>query len=279
MRKTVSLLLLVLAGAVQAEPVPAAAVAELQLRALNHRHVSEGDRFAQAIAGDRFLSMSTAGEWSPRSQSPVLASASYDDVRVRLFGEVALVHGLIESIAPTGEISRVRYTDVYRWEGRAWQLVHVQRTMLKPTTDRAQRHGTAPAHAPYTGKDPTGDDLAVLTALNEQYVRAFRESDVAWYDAHLAPDYVVVYGDGSFHDRADALADFAKPTFRDHLKSFPVAKVEVRRFGDVALVSAENAFEAKDGRKGVNRYTDTWVRRDGRWQCVAAHITVNQPLR
>ena len=30
------------------------------------------------------------------------------------------------------------------------------------------------------------DDIVVLTTLNEQYVQAFRDADVAWYDAHLA---------------------------------------------------------------------------------------------
>ena len=28
-------------------------------------------------------------------------------------------------------------------------------------------------------------------------VNAFREADVAWYDAHLAPDYLVISGDGT----------------------------------------------------------------------------------
>lgn len=34
----------------------------------------------------------------------------------------------------------------------------------------------------------------------------------------------------------------------------------------------------KDGRVGVNRYTDIWRKRDGKWQCIAAHITVHKPL-
>ena len=36
-------------------------------------------------------------------------------------------------------------------------------------------------------------------------VRAFREADVAWYDAHLAPDYVVTQGDGAFDYRATSV--------------------------------------------------------------------------
>jgi ketosteroid isomerase-like protein len=53
--------------------------------------------------------------------------------------------------------------------------------------------------------------------------------------------------------------------------------VSVRRFHDVALVHAENAYELKDGRKGVSRYTDIWQKRDGRWRCIAAHISIRTP--
>ena len=129
---------------------------------------------------------------------------------------------------------------------------------------------------PTRRQDPTGDDIAILASLNAQYVQAFRDADVPWYNTHLAPDYQVVFGDGSLHDRAAALADFAKPHYAEGIASFPVDKVRIRRFGDVALVHAENAYTLKDGRKGVNRYTDIWVKRAGHWWCVAAHITVHR---
>ena len=70
------------------------------------------------------------------------------------------------------------------------------------------------------------------------------------------------------------LADFAKPYFAEGIAEFPLDKVRIRRFGDVALIHAENAYTLKDGRRGVNRYTDIWAKRGGRWWCVAAHITV-----
>jgi ketosteroid isomerase-like protein len=80
--------------------------------------------------------------------------------------------------------------------------------------------------------------------------------------------------DSRGHDRAAALADFAQPA--THIESFPVDKVSIRRFDDVALIHAENAYRLKDGRKGVNRYTDIWLKRGGQWRCIAAHITVHR---
>jgi hypothetical protein len=57
------------------------------------------------------------------------------------------------------------------------------------------------------------------------------------------------------------------------MKSFPTVQVAIRRFGAVALIHAENPYERTDGLKGVNRYTDIWHKRDGRWICIAAHVT------
>ncbi len=274
-------------GAVRAAPVPPPELAEAQLRAINHRFVESFvaayGEFMDVLTAEDFLQTASDGSWHGRAdfvaqmRKPApLDGATYDDVRVRLFGPVALLHGVFEALHRDGKVAKVRYTDVYVWNGAAWRLVSAQNTPIKDAVAVRQQTGTAPAHAPWQGQDPAGDDLAVLGTLNENYVKAFREADVAWYDAHLAPDYAVASGDGSFHDRAAALANFAKPSFAMHMKSFPVDNVNIRRFDDVALIHAENAYELKDGRKGVSRYTDIWHKQNGRWLCIAAHITVHK---
>ena len=187
-----------------------------------------------------------------------------------------MLHAVFEALHRDGKVAKTRYTNVFVWNGAAWRLVSAQDTLIKDTVEVRQQTATVPAHAPWPGHDPSGDDLDVLRTLNENYVKAFREADVAWYDAHLAPDYVVASGDGSFHDRSAALANFAKPSFATYMKTFPVDKVTIRRFDDVALIHAENAYELKDGRKGVSRYTDIWQKQNGRWRCIAAHITVHK---
>jgi uncharacterized protein (TIGR02246 family) len=271
----------------QAAPVPPPLVAEAQLRAINHRFVDafvagSGD-FIDRLTAEDFVLTANDGVWRDRMDFVAqmrkvapLGGVSYDDVRVRLFGPVALLHAVFEGVQPDGKVAKVRYTDVYVWNGADWRLVSGQNTPIKADVPLRQQTATAPVHAPWQGQDPSGDDLAVLRTLNENYVKAFREADVAWYDAHLTQDYLVINGDGSLHDRGAALANFAKPTFATHMKSFPVDKVNIRRFDDVALIHAENAYELKDGRKGVSRYTDIWVKREGKWRCIAAHITVHK---
>lgn len=285
-------LIVPVAAVAQAAPVPAPAIAEAQLRAINHRFVNafavaDGEYIDKLTATD-FLLIGTSGDWIDRAQhvermrkvaaNGSVSSVSYDDVSVRLFGSVAVLHGVFEA-SDDGKITRVRYTDVYHWNGSNWRLVNAQNTALRDGVAKLRQTGSAPAAASWQGADPTGDEEVVLRMLNANYVRAFRDADVAWYDAHLSADYTVINSDGSLHDRARALAEFAKPVFATSIRSFPVDKVRVRRFDDVALIHAENDFELKDGRKGINRYTDIWHRQaDGRWRCVAAHITTHKAV-
>jgi ketosteroid isomerase-like protein len=280
-----STLPIMIAANANAATVPAPVVAEAELRAINHRYVSAfavaDGSYMDALTATDFLLTSSKGDWIERGQhlelmrNPMVSGGvSYDNVQVRLFGSVALLHGVFEAVGDQGTAMRVRYTDVYHWDGARWRLVNAQNTVLGEGVAKQQQRGKAVVYAPWQDQDPTGADQEVLLALNSNYVRAFREADVSWYDAHLSPDYVVINGDGSFDDRTQALAEFAQPSFARHMRSFPVGKVRIRRFDDIALIHAENDYELKDGRRGVSRYTDIWRKQeDGSWRCIAAHIT------
>lgn len=196
-----------------------------------------------------------------------------DQWLIREYGRAAIVQSRWRGTRD-GQTETRRSTDVYVRDRSRWRWVAGQLTRLKPGLSDDLHTKPLQGFGPWHGQDPIGADHDVLHALNESYVDAFRRADVAWYDQHLAADYVVVFGDGSFHDRAAALADFALPVFAEHLKHFPVGAVQIRQFGDLAVIHAENDYERQDGRTGINRYTDIWVRQGGRWQCVSAHITV-----
>jgi ketosteroid isomerase-like protein len=276
---------MVLLATTQTVHVPDAAIADAQLRTINHHYMhalaTADIESIMALTADGFLIMNSSGEWLDRTQqvdllrsAPAANSVSVEDVRVRLFGAIALIHGLFTTSTEAGAVTRVRYTDVYHWSGAAWLLIHSQHTALRAGVSPTVQRGAPLTVDPWRRIEPTGDDESLLRMLNEHYVRAYREADVAWYDAHLSADYVVVNGSGSWSDRAAALQDFAQPSFATHMRTFPVDKVRVRRFGAIALIHAENEYELKDGRRGVSRYTDIWQRQpNGRWLCIAAHIT------
>ena len=57
------------------------------------------------------------------------------------------------------------------------------------------------------------------------------------------------------------------------LAEYRLEDVDVRQYGDVALVRATGHWRAKDGKPGVSRYVDVYVRSDDDWRVVSAQIT------
>ena len=115
-------------------------------------------------------------------------------------------------------------------------------------------------------------DLATLTELNEDYIRSVQNSDVARFDEILADDFLCSIPDGNLIDRGKFLIHTAVPVAISNLEAH---EVNVRLMGDFAIIHARTTYTTKDGNEGTGRYTDVWARRNGRWQCVSAHVTRN----
>ena len=113
-------------------------------------------------------------------------------------------------------------------------------------------------------------DLEILQQLNAHYIRSVRESDVDWFDQNLAQDFLNSNPDGSLVDRAQFLAQIARPATISNLEA---NDVRVRVMGDFAIIHARTTYMHEGGRAGAGRYTDIWARREGRWLCVAAQVT------
>jgi ketosteroid isomerase-like protein len=114
------------------------------------------------------------------------------------------------------------------------------------------------------------NDLELLQELNRNYIRSVRESDVRWFEANLAEDFLISNPDGTLVDRAGFLTQIAPPFA---LSSFQAEDVIIRILEDVALIHARTTYGKPDGKPGADRYTDVWQRRQGRWLCVSANVT------
>lgn len=109
-----------------------------------------------------------------------------------------------------------------------------------------------------------------ILELNEQYVRAALEGDVEWYRARLADEFVCIDSDGSLLDKRAFLRMTAG---EPELASYRLAEVDVRLYGDVALVRAKGEWIARSGKPGVSRYVDVYVHDGREWKAVSAQIT------
>jgi ketosteroid isomerase-like protein len=114
----------------------------------------------------------------------------------------------------------------------------------------------------------------VVKRLNEQYVAASLSGDVEWYRVHLAEEFVCIDSDGSVLDKAAFLHQTAQGS---DLAEYHLDQVDLRFYGDVALVRATGSWKAKDGTPGLSRYVDIYARSGENWKVVSAQITRPAP--
>ena len=113
-------------------------------------------------------------------------------------------------------------------------------------------------------------DHDALLALNRDYIDSVQNSDVRRFDEILADDFLCSNPDGSLVDRANFLAQTARPVT---IKNLSAQDVNIRLMGDFAIIHARTSYTLPDGRAGSGRYTDVWARRNGKWLAVSAHVT------
>jgi ketosteroid isomerase-like protein len=121
-----------------------------------------------------------------------------------------------------------------------------------------------------TASTQTQDTVELLHQLNRDYIKSVQTSDVRWFEANLANDFLNINADGSLVDRAGFLTQIAKPI---NLSSLAATEVRLRIIGDVAVINARTVYTKPDGQSGSRRYTDVWSRQQGRWLCISAQLT------
>ena len=187
------------------------------------------------------------------------------DTRVRVVGDVGIIDSGFRYTRPDGQDGAGHYSDVYGFLDGRWQCVSAH-FALRPAPPQAGATKTARAGA----GAPSPADHRMLADLNDHYIRSVRESDVRWFDEHLAQDFANGNADGSFSDRRAFLAFIARPST---VPDICAEDVQIQVVGDIGIIHARTAYTKPDGQAGAGRYTDIWWRADGRWRCVSAHVT------
>jgi len=103
-----------------------------------------------------------------------------------------------------------------------------------------------------------------------QWAAADSKGDIAAVERILADDFVGVAPDGTFYDKAEEIKNTREDngnTLFNHAN-----EIKVRFFGETAVAQGSETWERRVGepKKGTYVWTDTWVKRNGKWQIVAA---------
>jgi len=113
-----------------------------------------------------------------------------------------------------------------------------------------------------------------LTELYRVWLNAAVKNDAATIGHLLADDFICGVPNGEILTKAPYLAEITSGDYQ--VTSMREDALKVRIYGDMALVTC--IWTEKSQSKGADasgQYcsTDTWIKRDGRWQCVAEHIS------
>jgi ketosteroid isomerase-like protein len=112
--------------------------------------------------------------------------------------------------------------------------------------------------------------IEALRALNDAYLNAVLTCDVERFREILADDFLCSTPDGALLDKRAFLARTAAPRTLQQLSAH---NVRIRISGDTAVIHGATRFTTMDGREGLGRYTDVWVRRGNTWRAISAHVT------
>jgi len=114
---------------------------------------------------------------------------------------------------------------------------------------------------------------ATIRDIEDKWEASVKNHDSSVAQAYLADDFRGVSSKGKVMTKANLLAELKKDT--DTYTSTKNGKVDVRVFGGQFAVATSTSTEegkAKDGQafKRTFRWTDVWVLRNDKWQCVAS---------
>ena len=117
-------------------------------------------------------------------------------------------------------------------------------------------------------------DKAELMRIEKTSGEALIRNDVEAFGSVLAADWKIVTTAGTLMTRAELLETMKSGKLK--FESYEVDQLDVRVYGDAAVVvgvdKAEGSWEG-DPFTLKERFTDVFIRKDGKWLCVSSHST------
>jgi hypothetical protein len=100
-----------------------------------------------------------------------------------------------------------------------------------------------------------------------QWAESVTTGDPSTIERILADDFLGVDPKGTLFDKAKMIADTRNAP--QYFVSNRLNEVKVRFYGETAIAQGDESWERRTGERGRFVCTDTWIRRNGRWQIVA----------
>ncbi len=121
------------------------------------------------------------------------------------------------------------------------------------------------------------NDAGVLFYMEREWNDASKRGDVAWFERNYADDASDISSrTGALHTKEEEIASMK--TEKSVFDSLELSDMDVRVEGNTAIVTGINHVRGKDAQGKPfdrrTRFTDTYIKRDGRWQVWATQGTL-----
>jgi ketosteroid isomerase-like protein len=117
-----------------------------------------------------------------------------------------------------------------------------------------------------------------IKKLEQDWAQATIKSGAAAVDQYEADDIITTDPGGRVTDKSQDKTDLSSGDLK--FQSMELSDMRVRVYGDTAVAAGTNTlngtYKGQDI-SGKYRFTDTWVKRNGKWQVVATQGTKVQP--
>jgi ketosteroid isomerase-like protein len=110
--------------------------------------------------------------------------------------------------------------------------------------------------------------------LERAWLDAYEKRDVTAMTAIVADDFTITFPDGSVQTKPQIIESIKRPGGSS--QKFYTDAVQSRAYGDTVILIGIVVSEWKQNDKPMtdrSRYTDTYVKRSGKWQVVASHLS------
>ena len=121
---------------------------------------------------------------------------------------------------------------------------------------------------------PEGDVAQMLVKLENDWAKAALAQDTAALDKMLTADYIETDADGNLVTKPEMLAGLKSGASKYEI--FKVEDMKVYVHGDAAVVIGRGILKGTENGRPIDesdRFTDTWVKHDGRWMAAATQVT------
>lgn len=127
----------------------------------------------------------------------------------------------------------------------------------------------------FAQRDNLTADRDYIQKAESDWAESVATRDCAVLERILADDFVGVDVDGSHYKKADTITECkTKPS---KFSSNHLSNVEIRFYNDMAIAQGSESWRLKSGKPGTFIWTDTWLKRNGKWQVVAAEDLMPVP--